>query len=149
MGGATSIGRFAEVFGPGGLGIRLAGLCDEAEEEDFRRGLRRAGLDPGTGRGGLEHLGFFVCVADLEDELIRALGASAVERVIEAQGELRSLRTFRRQPAQRDRDQERQLRRFLGTRSGRKIEYGRLLASALDPAGAPRPLDRLLAHLSS
>ena len=33
MGGATNIGHFLALFGPRGLRARLAGLCDEAEEE--------------------------------------------------------------------------------------------------------------------
>ena len=33
MGGATNIGYFLDLFGPRGLGARLAGLCDEGEEE--------------------------------------------------------------------------------------------------------------------
>ena len=37
----------------------------------------------------MESLGFYVCVADLEDELIRSLGRESVEEVIEAHGELR------------------------------------------------------------
>jgi hypothetical protein len=37
-----------------------------------------------------------------------------------------------------------QLHRFLGTRSGRKSQYARLLAEALTPAHVPRPLDRVL-----
>jgi len=146
MGGATNIGSFLGLFGPRGLGARLAGLCDEAEEPDFRRGLARAGLLPGLARADLERLGFYVCVADLEDEMIRALGATAIEQLIAAEGELGSFRTFCRQPAQRDRTREQQLRRFMGTRSGRKARYGRVLAEALDLTKVPRPLDRVLAH---
>jgi len=148
MGGATNIGSFLGLFGPSGLCARLAGLCDEGEEQEFRRGLVRAGLNPGPDRDGLERLGFYVCVADLEDELIRSLGAPSVERLIAAQGELTPFRTFCRQPAQRNRAREQQLRRFMGTRSGRKAHYGRVLAGALDPARVPRPLDRVLAHVS-
>jgi hypothetical protein len=147
MGGATNIGHFLDVLGPRGLDVRLAGLCDAAEEPGFRRGLQRAGLGSGLARADLERLGFFVCVADLEDELIRALGVAAVEQLIEVRGELGSFRTFQKQPAQRGRTQQGQLRRFMGTRSGRKIQYARLLAEALDPARVPRPLDRLLAHV--
>jgi hypothetical protein len=147
MGGATNIGHFLDVFGPRGLDVRLAGLCDAAAEPDFRRGLQRAGLGAGLDRGGLERLGFFVCVADLEDELIRALGVASVEQVIEGQGELGSLRTFQKQPAHRGEPAVRQLRRFMGTRSGRKSRYARLLAEAADPARVPRPLERLLAHV--
>jgi hypothetical protein len=35
----------------------------------------------------MERLGFFMCVADMEDELIRALGADAVERVLDSPGQ--------------------------------------------------------------
>jgi hypothetical protein len=148
MGGARNIGRYLERYGPRGLGLGRAGLCDAGEEDDVRRGLERAGLGVDLGRAGLEAAGFYVCVADLEDELIRGLGAAAVERVIEAEGELGSFRTLQRQPAQRGRSHQEQLRRFMGTRGGRKLRYARLLAGALDPDGVPRPLDQLLAHLA-
>jgi hypothetical protein len=147
MGGATNIGRFLEAFGPHGFGVRLAGLCDEGEEPAFRRGLERGGLAPGPGRAGLERLGFFVCVTDLEDELIRALGVAMLEQLIQEQGELGSFRTFAKQPAQRVRPRELQLRRFLGTRSGRKIHYGHVLAQALDLTQVPQPLASVLAHV--
>jgi hypothetical protein len=146
MDGATNIEHFVDRFGPRGLDVRLSGLCDAAEEGHFRRALERAGLGSGLSRAGMEALGFFVCIADLEDELIRALGADAVERVIESQGDLRSFRVFQRQPAQQGRSPQRQLRRFMGTRSGRKSQYARLLVDALDLARAPRPLDQVLAH---
>ena len=139
MGGATNIGHYLERYGPDGLDMPLAGLCDAGEEPDFRRGLERAGL--GT---DLATAGFFVCVADLEDELIRSLGVDAVLQVLARRGELGSFRTFQKQPAHRREASDRQLRRFLGTRSGRKIEYGRLLAEALDPGRVPRPLGDLL-----
>ncbi len=145
MGGATNIGHFLAEYGPQGRGVRLAGLCDAGEEPDFRRGLQRAGLGTGLDRAGLERRGFFVCTADLEDELIRALGVTGVEQVIEARDELGSLRKFQLQPAQRGRDPQAQLRRFLGTRSGRKILYGSLLVAALDLDRVPRPLDGVLA----
>jgi hypothetical protein len=147
MGGARSIGRYLELFGPGGLDRTLAGLCDAGEEGDVRRGLERAGLGSNLGRAEMASLGFFVCVVDLEDELIRRLGATAVERVVEGQGELGPFRTFQRQPAQRERGIHQQLHRFMGTGGGRKIRYARLLVDALDLANVPEPLDRLLAHV--
>ncbi len=147
MGGATNIGHFLARFGPQGFGVALAGLYDEAEEDAFRRGLERAGLGRRLTRGGLERLGFYVCVADLEDELIRALGVAAVEQVIEAEGELGPFRTFCRQPAQRGRPRVHQLRRFMGTRSGRKIRYGQVLAGALDLRQVPRPLAGVLSRV--
>ena len=147
MGGATSVGRFLALFGPNGADVALAGLCDVAEERHVRRGLQEIGLGSALTREEMARHGFFVCVADLEDELIRALGTTAVEQVIEMAGELGSFRTFQQQPAQRDRTHSEQLRRFMGTRSGRKIEYARLLVERLDLARAPSPLDDVLAHL--
>jgi hypothetical protein len=147
MGGATNIGRFLALYGPGGLGLRLAGLCDAAEEGAFRRGLERSGLGARLTRSGMEALGFHTCVADLEDELIRAVGPPTVEDILGAQGDLASFRLFQRQPAQRGRDLQAQLRRFMGTRSGRKFEYARSLVAALDLDRVPRPLDALLAQL--
>ncbi|HEX4982172.1 MAG TPA: ATP-dependent endonuclease [Ilumatobacteraceae bacterium] len=147
MGGATTIRRFLDLFGPHGFDVGLAGLCDAAEEGDFRRALRRAGLGSGLGRAEMEALGFYVCVADLEDELIRVLGTTRVEEVVDSQGELGSFRTLQKQPAQQGRSTEQQLRRFMGTRGGRKIRYARLLVDALDLDRVPRPLDLVLAHV--
>lgn len=147
MGGATNIGRYLARFGPQGLGVRLAGLCDAGEEGDFRRGLERAGLGSNLSRTDMESLGFYVCVADLEDELIRALGAASVKQIVDAQHELGSFRTFQKQPAQQGRTPEAQLRRFMGTRAHRKIQYARLLVEALDLTRVPRPLEGVLAHV--
>jgi hypothetical protein len=147
IGGAQSIGRFLNLFGPQGLGVKLAGLCDAGEEGDFRCGLERAGLGSDLTRAEMESLGFYVCVADLEDELIRALGAASVEQIIAAQGELHSFRTLQKQPEWRGRTNEEQLRRFMGSGGSRKIRYARLLVEALDLTRVPRPLDLVLAHI--
>jgi hypothetical protein len=144
MGGATSIGHFVRLLGPRGLNFPLAGLCDASEEDYVRGALRQDGLRA-VSRAGLEARGFYVCTADLEDELIRAVGGATVQQIIAACGELRSFRTFQRQPAHRQQSVHRQLHRFMGTRSGRKSQYARLLAGAVDPARVPRPLDRVLA----
>ena len=144
MGGAQGIGRFLDLFGPQGLDVRLAGLCDAGEEGDCA--LERAGLGSHLTRTDMESLGFYVCVADLEDELIRSLGAAAVEQVLDAQGELESFRTFQKQPAWRGQTNEEQLRRFMGTHSGRKIQSAASLVNALDLSRVPRPLDGVLAH---
>ncbi|AJE43415.1 ATP-dependent endonuclease [Streptomyces nodosus] len=147
LGGATNIGRFLDVCGPPGLGLPLAGLCDIGEERHFRRHLERVGLGARLTHAGLETLGFHVCVADLEDELIRAVGAEGVRQVIDAQGETRPFHTFQGQPAQRERPLEHQLRRFMGTHSGRKALYAQALVAHLPPDRVPRPLERLLTHL--
>ena len=144
MGGAHAIGRFLDLFGPRGLNVRLAGLCDAGEEDDFRRGLERAGLGSNLTRPDMERLGFYVCVADLEDELVRSVGAAAVEQVIAAEGELGAFRTFQKQPAKRELTYEEQLWRFMWNR---KERYATLLVRALDLDRVPRPLDGVLAYV--
>jgi OLD-like protein len=144
MGGAQAIGRFLDRFGPRGLDLRLAGLCDAAEERDFRRGLERAGLGSNLTRTDMEQLGFYVCVADLEDELVRSAGLAVVEQVIAAEGELRWFRTFQKQPAKRGLSYEEQLRAFMWNR---KARYGTLLVQTMDLDRIPRPLDGVLAHV--
>jgi hypothetical protein len=69
------------------------------------------------------------------------------EAVIEQQGELASLRILQRQPFQRTRTPQQQLRRFVSTRSGRKSLYAEALVAALDLDRAPRPLLDLLARV--
>ena len=144
MGGAQAIGRFLRRFGPQGLDVDLAGLCDAGEERDFRRGLEHAGLGSGLTRADMERLGFYVCEQDLEHELVRALGAAAVEEVIAAEGELAAFRTFRKQLAKREQSYDEQLWRFMWNR---KIRYAPLLVGALDLSRVPRPLDGVLAHV--
>jgi hypothetical protein len=146
MGGAKAIGQFLERFGPRGSDVSVAGLFDVAEEPDVRRGLQRAGFGSGSSRLELEGLGFFACVDDLEDELIRAVGADRVLDIAEERGELGSFRTLQKQPEWRGRPIDQQLRRFLGN-SSRKIDYAALLVDALDLSRVPRPLDAVLAHV--
>jgi len=127
IGGAQAIRRaFAEHEGE-----RAAGLCDAGEERWFRRVLGDA---------------TYVCVKDLEDELIRALGAGRVEEVVAAQGELETFRNFQNQVFWRGRPVDRQLRRWLQN-GGRQHRYPPLLVEAMEPDEIPRPLAGVLAHV--
>jgi len=121
IGGAHALPRFLASV----PNARLVGLCDAGEAPEFTRALEQV----------------YVCDTDLEDELIRAVGAERLQEIIETQGELHSFRTLQKQPAQRARTIEQQLRVFLGNR---KIRYAELLVGALDLAKVPRPLDALL-----
>jgi hypothetical protein len=144
IGGAHALGRVLALHGPHGSGARLAGLCDAGEEGELRRALERAGLGAGLNRAGMERLGFYVCHRDLEDELIRCLGAPAVEDVLAAHRKLRSFRTYQKQLAHRDRAIEEQLRGFM---TNWKVELAAPLVEALDLSRVPRPLDGVLAHV--
>jgi hypothetical protein len=142
--GATNIGRFLDLLGPRGYGVKLAGLCDEAEEPGFRVAFGEAGMGSGLDRAAMEGLGFFVCSADLEEELIRALGAETMLSLISSQGQLRRFRSFQSQPAQRHKTIEAQLWRWLGNH---KIRYASLMVEALDMEAVPRPLAGVLASV--
>jgi hypothetical protein len=133
MGGVTNVAKFLNILGPSGLDLSLVGLCDIDRERHLRRALARAGLADAR---------FFVCDADLEDELIRALGTDTLQQILDVEGDLRAFRTFQNQPAQRSRPIDAQLRRFLGTTAGRKERYARILVEALDRV--PPPLADLL-----
>jgi hypothetical protein len=146
MGGAKAIGRFLGRFGPRGSDVAVAGMYDVAEEPDVRRGLERAGFGSASSRFELERLGFYACIEDLEDELIRAVGAERVVDLVEERSQLGPFRTLQKQPEWRGRPIDQQLRRFLGN-SNRKIDYAPLLVDALDLSRAPRALEAVLAHV--
>lgn len=120
IGGAHAIGRYVEELDR----AQLVGLCDAGEAPIFRRAL--------------EHV--FVCDADLEDELIRALGTERVEEILAENGDLGSFRTLQKQAAWRGRPVRDQLRRFMGSGARRKIRYAGLLVEALDLGRVPAPL---------
>ena len=144
LGGAQAIGPYLRAYRDRGDRRCLNGLYDAGEEAVFSRGLDRHGFGEATGRDGLEARGFFCCDLDLEDELIRALGAPAVIAVIAEQGDAQPLRTLQQEPEWRGREVESQLRRFMGSGARRKIRYAKLLVDALDPDRVPRPLDAVL-----
>lgn len=147
MGGAQAIGRYLRQLGPKGMNLRLAGLCDAAEQDIFRRSLVKAGLGSSQTRVAMEQLGFFVCVDDLESELLHAIDPARVETIFAAQGDLAAFRTLQKQPAWAGRRVEEQMRRFLGSGARRKIRYARLLTEAVDLGRVPHPLDGVLAFV--
>jgi hypothetical protein len=138
MGGATNAGHHVRELGPGGRGLRLLVLCDEHEARHVSRALDAGGVPAGA---------LHVCRRDLEDEVIRTLGTEAVLTVVADRGDLPAFRILQRQPAHRDRPVDQQLRRFLGTRAGRKQDYGAALAAVLPLDALPDPLSALLARL--
>ena len=147
IGGAHAFARYLTQFGPAGAGLRLAGLCDLGEENVVRRGLASAGIGSAGTQAEMERLGFYVCIEDLEDELIRAIGTDQVEARIESQGDLGSFRSLQRQPEWRNQPAAAQLRRFLGSGARRKLRYARLLAGAVEVDRLPHPLEALLGRI--
>ena len=133
MNGATNVRTFVRDIASD---VSVLGLCDVAEASLFER----AGIAPAN---------LFICVADLEDELIRSLGAEAVLDVVEAEGHLRSFHTMQKQPAHRGRPVEAQLRRFIGSHSGFKLRYAQRLSQVAAELGrVPTPLAGLIEQIS-
>jgi hypothetical protein len=147
IGGAHAITRHLMQLGPAGAALRLAGLCDVGEQDIVRQGLAGAGVGSAATRADMERLGFYVCVEDLEDELIRAIGTGRVEALIDSQGDLGSFRSLQRQPEWRGQPVGAQLRRFLGSGATRKLRYARVLAGTMDLDRVPHPLEAVLGRL--
>ena len=124
IGGAQAVRRAAAAFD----GERLVGLCDYNEERWFTRVLPDA---------------TFVCDRDLEEELIRALGADRVQEVVAAEGDLETFRSFQNQLYWRGRPVEQQLRRWI-TNCGRQHRYPLALVEAMEPNEIPQPLAGVL-----
>jgi Overcoming lysogenization defect protein-like, TOPRIM domain len=134
MGGAQAIARFLNRFS----GVRVAALCDAAEENVYRRAFEAAA--PAGAR-------FHVCVEDLEDELIRALGVARVQQALDSFGDLSAFRTFQKQPDWRGRPVDRQLRGFLSSADRRKLRYASGLVEAMELPDVPAPLVAALEHV--
>jgi hypothetical protein len=141
MDGVTNTSRHLAALS--GSGAAVVGLCDAGEVRFVVGALRRTGHDVLT-RADLVPHGFFVCDDDLEDELLRAVGADAAAGVVAGLGEAGRLQTFRTQPAQRERALHAQLHRFAGTTSGRKERFAAALAEAVALDRVPAPLRGVL-----
>ena len=126
IGGAQAIRRAAAEH----EGERVVGLCDAGEERFFRRVLPDS---------------TFVCVKDVEDELIRAVGVPRVEELLAEQGDLATFRHFQNQPAWRGRSAAEGLPRWLQAADRRRYRYLPLLVALLEPEEIPAPLAGALA----
>jgi hypothetical protein len=126
IGGAHAIRRFVAELVPD---VAVRGLCDENEEHLFRRVLDDV----------------YVCVPDLEGELIRAIGVERMLEIVDRD----SFETLQRQPAQRGRPLELQLHRWLRSISSRYHRYLPILVDALEPDRVPAPLAGVLVSKDS
>jgi hypothetical protein len=127
IGGAHAVRRFVNEH----RGRPMVALADADEVALFRRELSADAI--------------FVCHADLEDELIRAVGVAHVLRVLDAEHDRRRFATMQKQSAWRGRPVEAQLRRFLGSGARRKLRYAQLLtAAAVELGRVPAPLEGVL-----
>lgn len=146
-GGVGNIGALARRFGPAGAGLPLAGLCDAAEVTWVCRSLIRARVGTALDGDGLERLEFFVCNRDLEDELIRALGAEQVLALLEREGDLTAFGTLQRQKVWADAPFADQMRRFMGAGARRKLRYAGVFTQAVALDRMPAPLLAVLGAL--
>src|SRR5262249_8857105 len=145
--GAHAMSRFLRELAAKEPAAKLAGLYDEGEEEVIRAALERAGYGPNLDRSQLEGIGFFACIADLEDELIRAASETHLTRLIELEGDAQPWRTFRNQHAWHARPVDQQFRRFIRSVSERNSRYIRAIVETIDLSRLPLPLRLLLDYV--
>ena len=149
IGGVTNLGAFIQVLGPCRGSASGWPVCAMPPRWHYARRALRTGR-PGrqtSPSAGLEARGFFVCDADLEDELIRALGTPACRgRSSRRRASSTRFAGSRGSPPNGDAVLNAQLRRFLGTRARRKVRYGSLLIDAMALAHVPRALGLVIAH---
>ena len=146
LGGVTNVGRTLARLAQDRPDATVLGLCDSGEADVVVRVLRRTGLAL-RDASDLPSYGFFVCVRDLEDELIRALGTDRAVAVVANLGLADKLQTLRGQHAWRDRPLAEQLHRFCSVASGRKELMAGAFADALDADAVPEPLRQLIERL--
>jgi len=141
MGGAHAIDTFLAVLATRPVQPQhIGGMCDRREAAVVRAALARAGRGPVSTDADLERVGFYVCDADLEGELIAAVGPAATERLLDRHGDLAAFRRLQRQAPWGGRPLEEQLHRFLRSRSRRMHHYAGRLVDAVDLERMPRPL---------
>ncbi len=136
MGGITNVRQHVARWREDRPDAILVGVCDERE----RRFMEK--VEPPLAA-------IFVCERDLEDELIRAVGPESVIGLLDGLGDLGRFLTFQDQPEWRGQPLHEQLRRFAGTRSGRKAAFAGRLADELGDDAMPAPLSGLLEWLQS
>jgi len=132
-----------ELFGPPGLKMDVLGLCDEDKEQTWIDALQNAGV-PVADRAFLNAKGFYVCMKDLEDELISSLGIPAVQAIISAQGAGPAFAAFAQQPKKKTLSATDQLRGFI---HGDNIRWVIHLIDALDLAKLPGALNALMSKV--
>lgn len=137
MAGAGGIKTYLSLFGPMGLGLKLAGLCDASDEARWSKALGDSGFGKGLDRAAMAKLGFFVCDKDLEDVLISAVGTTETLRIIDGQGDKAAFEAFAKEPKQSGKSLHDQLHDFV---HGRNVTYAALLVDALDLTKVPPPL---------
>ncbi len=148
LGGVTNVRRELIELHRGSVDLEVLGLCDAPEVRFVEQALNETGRSV-RDASDLPTYGFFVCHADLEEELIRALGTDHAVAVIEQLGLATKLATLRQQPAWQERPLAEQLHRFCGVASGRKELLAGALAGALESDDIPEPLDALLGRLAA
>lgn len=134
IGGAQAVAKYVSEFATSD-DVTIVGLCDEAEAGFFAEAFA---APIGS---------YFVCAPDLEAELIRSFEPAELEAIIEAHGELKSLRTMQKQAAWRDQPFDQQVHRWIRARAVRSSRYSAILIEAAAEDRLPRPLRDLVARI--
>lgn len=141
--GTTNIGRIMKDIRQVRSDADVVGLCDAADTRSAEKALNDDGL-PVQDATDLPMYGFFVCERDLEDELIRALGADAARTALLNSGLASKFDALRTQPEWADKSIAEQVDKFCHSASGRKELAAAVLADAVPADAIPEPVSMLL-----
>lgn len=141
LNGGGTLKTLLEIFGPTGLDLTVAGLCDADYEVDWQQRLSGAGL-PVTDRQSMEAAGFFVSVQDLEDEIVSAVGTTAAQAVFANEGQAGAFHSFNSLHAGMTLHE--QVRGFAQVK---KTRWTPLLASEVRDGSIPTSIEALLNHV--
>ncbi|GAA1995107.1 TOPRIM nucleotidyl transferase/hydrolase domain-containing protein [Microbacterium pumilum] len=142
VGGAQGLRRMLRTIRVDHPAVPLSGLYDIAEARVIRRALEEVGLLTPTDE--IEVAGFFACVSDLEDELLRACGPELIEACLADNGDIIAFRKLQKQPEWRDRPIDAQLRRWMTSGARRKLRYARIFVDTIPLERMPQPLMAVL-----
>jgi hypothetical protein len=143
MDGAGAVGTYLRLFGAAGLSLEVLGMCDEDKEDKWLSELQKAGFAV-KDRASMKAAGFLVCVKDLEQEFVKALGLGGAQAVISNEGEASTFAAFQKQPTYSGASLDEQLRRFF---QKDKIRWAVPLVDALNLKAIPGPLNDLISKL--
>jgi len=143
MDGGSGLGTYLRLFGSTGLKLHVTGMCDEDKEAQWLSELQKAGFSI-TDRASMQAAGFVVCVKDLEQEFVKALGLAGAQSVIANEGKAGAFAAFQKQPAHGVVPLDEQLRRYF---QKDKIRWAVPLMEAINLKAIPRPLNELVLKL--
>ncbi len=141
LNGADTLRAFLRLFGPPGFDVPVCGLCDLDHQSAWSKALENVGFGVNLTGAQMKTCGFFVANRDLEDELIKVIGAPECLKAIDEAGYKNGFETFCKQDTYKAMSLVVQLRNFFHKRN---VLFAPILASKINTP-ITGPLEEVLA----